>query len=182
MTDPQPPAGTIRTPQTLPAGQAGLQLGMATIGFAVNFWAWALLSPLGPELKDALGLSSFQQSLVVAVPVIVGSLGRIPVGALTDRYGGRVMFPLVTFVSIVPAVFLGFVHSSLAGAAGRRFLPGDRRYHVRRRRAVRERLVPVRPGAGWPSGSSAAGMGGTAISALTTVKLGGHGFATPRSW
>ncbi|HWU21225.1 MAG TPA: hypothetical protein VN088_06855 [Nocardioides sp.] len=59
-------------------------LALATAGFAVNFWAWALLSPLGPGFKLALHLSSFQQALPVAVPVVVGSIGRIPVGALTD--------------------------------------------------------------------------------------------------
>ena len=47
-----------------------VMLGLATVGFAVNFWAWALLSPLGPHLKDSLHLSTVQQSLVVAVPVV----------------------------------------------------------------------------------------------------------------
>jgi hypothetical protein len=46
-------------------------LGLATVGFALTFWAWALLSPLGAHFKQALGLSSFQQALVAAVPVIV---------------------------------------------------------------------------------------------------------------
>ena len=50
-----------------------LMLALATVGFAVNFWAWALLSPLGPRFKDLLGLSGSQQALIVAVPVIVGS-------------------------------------------------------------------------------------------------------------
>ena len=50
----------------------------------------------------------------MAVPVIVGSLGRIPVGALTDRYGGRVMFPVISFVTIVPVLYLGLLgHGSL---------------------------------------------------------------------
>lgn len=70
-------------------GQAWLMPALATIGFAVNFWAWALLSPLGPRFEDFLDLSSFHQSLLVAVPVVAGSLGRIPVGAPTDRFGGR---------------------------------------------------------------------------------------------
>ena len=51
-------------------GRAWLMLALATVGFAVNFWAWALLSPLGPRFKDSLHLSSFQQSLLVAVPVV----------------------------------------------------------------------------------------------------------------
>ena len=58
------------------------------LGFAVNFWAWALISPLGAFFTDELGPRAVQKSLLVAVPVVVGSLGRIPVGALTDRFGG----------------------------------------------------------------------------------------------
>src|SRR5262245_34491950 len=91
-------------------------LVVATIGFAVNFWAWALLSPLGPRFKEGLGLTSSQQALLVAVPVIVGSVGRIPVGALTDRFGGRVMFPLVSVATIVPVLYIGLLgQDSLAG-------------------------------------------------------------------
>src|SRR5262245_54887032 len=107
----------MSTAQKAPVGQQRvLMLTLATVGFAVNFWAWALLSPLAPKLKDVLHLSSFQQALLVAVPVVVGSLGRIPVGALTDRYGGRIMFPLVSLATIVPVLYLGLVgHSSLAG-------------------------------------------------------------------
>src|SRR5499427_1601522 len=106
------------------SGPAYVMLGMATVGFALTFWAWALLSPLGAHFKQSLGLTSFQQALVVAVPVIVGALGRIPVGALTDRYGGRLMFPVISFATIVPVLFLGLVgHSSLpAVLAGGFFL------------------------------------------------------------
>ena len=119
-------------------------LALATVGFAINFWAWALLSPLGPRFKDLLDLSGSQQALLVAVPVLVGSLGRIPVGALTDRFGGRVMFPLV----VARHHRAGPVHRPVrsvtpCGAARRRLLPRHRRHRVRRRRAVRQRLVPA---------------------------------------
>ena len=120
-------ATTTRRPST--AGQATVDrrpyvmLGMATVGFVLTFWAWALLSPLGAHFKQALGLTSFQQALIVAVPVIVGALGRIPVGALTDRYGGRLMFPVVSFATIVPVLFLGLAGRAIgpfrqAGARG----------------------------------------------------------------
>ena len=82
-----------------------LMLAMATIGFAVNFWAWALISPLGPLFREQGTLGTLSESdvaLMVAVPVIVGSLGRIVVGALTDKLGGRVMFPIVSGITIVP--------------------------------------------------------------------------------
>ncbi|GAA0919262.1 NarK/NasA family nitrate transporter [Streptomyces thermoalcalitolerans] len=161
-------------------GRAWLMLALATVGFAVNFWAWALLSPLGPRFKDTLELSSFEQSLLVAVPVVVGSLGRIPVGALTDRLGGRTMFSLVSAVTIVPVLYLGLAgHSSLLallvggfflGIGGTAFavgVPFVNAWFPPRRR-------------GLALGIFGMGMGGTAISALTTVQLvDAHGMATP---
>jgi NNP family nitrate/nitrite transporter-like MFS transporter len=89
-------ATTATRESAAPARGASRNLALATLGFLVNFWAWALLGPLGPGVKERLGLTFAAQSLLVAVPVVVGSLGRIPVGALTDRYGGRIMFPLVS--------------------------------------------------------------------------------------
>ena len=164
----------------VPAQRRVLMLTLATLGFALNFWAWALLSPLGPRLKDSLHLTSFQQALVVAVPVLVGALGRIPVGALTDRFGGRVMFPAVSFAVIVPVLFLGLVgHDSLGlvliggfflGIAGTAFAVGVP--------FVNAWFPPERRGTA--IGVFGAGMGGTAISALTTVKLvNAQGFQAP---
>ncbi|NUH39600.1 MFS transporter [Streptomyces samsunensis] len=155
-------------------------LALATVGFAVNFWAWALLSPLGPRFQDRLDLTSFQQSLLVAVPVVVGSLGRIPVGALTDRFGGRAMFPIVSAATVVPVLHLGLAgHSSLAallvggfflGIGGTAFAVGVP--------FVNAWFPPERRGLA--IGVFGAGMGGTAISALTTVKLvDAHSMSTP---
>jgi MFS transporter, NNP family, nitrate/nitrite transporter len=164
----------------VPDGRRWFMLGMATAGFALNFWAWALLSPLGPRLKDSLQLTAVQQALVVAVPVLVGSLGRIPVGALTDRLGGRVMFPLVSACTIVPVLYLGLAgHSSLAALlAGGFFLGiGGTTFAV----GVPFVSAWFPPGQrGLAIGVFGAGMGGTAISALTTVKLAAaHGLALP---
>ena len=103
-----PPATTARPPA---AAGRGMALALATVGFAVNFWAWSLLSPLAPRYQELLGLSPLAVSVMVAVPVIVGSLGRIPLGALTDRYGGRIVFAILSFVVIAPVLFLAFATS-----------------------------------------------------------------------
>ncbi|GAA0454843.1 MFS transporter [Actinoplanes capillaceus] len=152
-------------------GRPNLMLFLATLGFALNFWAWALLSPLASRFQAELGLTSFQQALLVAVPVVVGSVGRIPVGALTDRYGGRTMFPLITLATIVPVLYLGlFGHDALVsllvggfflGIAGTAFAVGVP--------FVNAWFPPERRG--FAVGVFGVGMGGTAISALTTVKL-----------
>ncbi len=151
-----------------------LMLGMATVGFALTFWAWALLSPLGAHFKQALGLTSFEQALVVAVPVIVGALGRIPVGALTDRYGGRLMFPVISFATVVPVLFLGLAgYRSLAGLLVGGFFLGLAGTSF----AVGVPFVNAWFSAGrcgTAIGIFGMGMGGTAISALTTVRLTEH--------
>jgi NNP family nitrate/nitrite transporter-like MFS transporter len=145
-------------------------LALATAGFTVGFWAWALLGPLGPTLREDLGLSSFEQSLVVAVPVLVGSLGRIPVGALTDRVGARRMFPLVTALTVLPVLYLGHLADSLAeflvggfflGLGGTTFAVGVP--------FVNAWYPPERRGLAL--GVFGIGTGGTAVSAFTTVQL-----------
>ena len=151
-----------------------LMLAMATLGFALNFWAWALISPLGPLFREqgTLGqLSESDVALMVAVPVIVGSLGRIIVGALTDRFGGRVMFPVISGITIIPILFIAFFALDsyalilfggfFLGIAGTAFAVGVP--------FVNAWFPPERRGLA--VGIFGAGMGGTAISALTTVKL-----------
>lgn len=155
-------------------------LGLATAGFAINFWAWALLSPLAPRFKEALHLSPLRQALLVAVPVVVGSLGRIPVGALTDRFGGRVMFPLVSLSTVAPVLYLGLAgHTSLAGLlVGGFFLGIGGTAFAVGVPFVSAWFPPERRGLA--IGVFGAGMGGTAISALTTVRLvAAGGTATP---
>ncbi|KRE59002.1 MFS transporter [Phycicoccus sp. Soil748] len=153
------------------AGTPTRALVLATTGFAINFWAWALLSPLGPRFKDLLALSSGQQALVVAVPVIVGSVGRIPVGALTDRFGGRVMFPIVSLATVVPVLFIGLLgQDSLAGLlVGGFFLGIGGTAFAIGVPLVNAWFPPERRG--FAIGVFGAGMGGTAVSALTTVRL-----------
>ncbi|GAA1764729.1 MFS transporter [Luedemannella helvata] len=148
---------------------ATLNLALATIGFLVNFWAWALLGPLGPGIKERLGLSFAAQSLLVAIPVVVGSLGRVPIGALTDRLGARVMFPVVSLATVVPVLTLAFVDSFPAlvvtgfflGIGGTAFAVGVP--------LVSGWYPPARRG--FAIGVFGVGMGGTAISNFTTVKL-----------
>lgn len=180
MSTPQARTGQPGTAAGPGTRRRALMLALATVGFAVNFWAWALLSPLGPKFKDALHLSSFQQALLVAVPVVVGSVGRIPVGALTDRFGGRVMFPLVSLATIVPVLYLGLSgHTSLGGLLVGGFFLGIGGTAFAVGVPFVNNWFPPRQ-RGMAVGVFGAGMGGTAISALTTVKLvGAGGTATP---
>ncbi|MCW4466893.1 MFS transporter [Glutamicibacter sp. MNS18] len=89
------------------------QLLLATLASAVGFWAWMLISPIQTFYAEGMDLGEGQVSLMLATPVLVGALGRIVTGALTDRFGARKMFTFVLLGS-VPAVLL----VALAGTLG----------------------------------------------------------------
>jgi NNP family nitrate/nitrite transporter-like MFS transporter len=91
--------------------RAKQSLFLATMAFAIAFANWGLIAGLAPLLKKELGLSVAQASLAIAIPVLLGSVGRIPAGILTDRFGARWMFGLLLSFGIVPTVALAINHS-----------------------------------------------------------------------
>lgn len=95
-----------------------LNLVVATITFAATYWAWNLIGPLGPRYQELLHLSPIQVSVLVSTPVLVGAFGRIPVGVLTDRYGGRLVMTGITFISIIPVLMVGFSTTYVTLLAG----------------------------------------------------------------
>jgi NNP family nitrate/nitrite transporter-like MFS transporter len=162
------PAASDTTIQT---GQ-NKNLVLALLGFTITFWAWNIIAPLGVRYSAELGLSPSQASLLVAMPVLVGSLGRVPVGALTDRYGGRMMFTALTLASAIPVLLVAFagslksyplllVFGFFLGVAGTTFAVGIP--------FVNAWFEPARRG--FATGVFGAGMGGTALSAFFTPRL-----------
>jgi MFS transporter, NNP family, nitrate/nitrite transporter len=147
-------------------------LVLATWTFTITFWAWNLIAPLGVRYTEQLGLSAPQKSLLVATPVLVGSVGRIPVGALTDRYGGRRMFAIICLISIVPVLLVAYagnqgsyvlllVFGFFLGVAGTTFATGIP--------FVNAWFEPARRG--FATGVFGAGMGGTALSSFFTPRF-----------
>jgi NNP family nitrate/nitrite transporter-like MFS transporter len=147
-------------------------LALATLAFAISFWAWNMIAPLGVRYTESMGLSSGEKSLLVATPVLVGSLGRILAGALTDRFGGRVMFtvlmlltaPFVLLVAVAgdrDSYGLMLLFGFFLGIGGTTFAVGipfvNAWFEADRR--------------GFATGVFGAGMGGTALSAFFTPRF-----------
>ncbi len=86
-----------------------LQLALGTGAFALCFAVFGTMSAMMPILSKQMHLSPVQKSIAVALPVLLGSLGRIPLGMLTDRFGGRIVFSSVMLLSIIPAFLMGTV-------------------------------------------------------------------------
>ena len=78
-------------------------LGLGTLSFAVSFAVWGLISAFAPRFRDLFSLSGTQTALLVAVPVLLGSIGRFPVGLLADRFGGRAVFAVLLVLTAIPA-------------------------------------------------------------------------------
>ena len=149
-----------------------MNLLLATWVSAINFWAWNMIGPLSTTYAGDMKLSSTQASMLVATPILVGSLGRVAVGALTDRYGGRTMFLAVTLASIVPVLAVGaagearsypllLICGFFLGIAGTIFAVGipfaNNWYEPTRR--------------GYATGVFGMGMVGTALSAFFTPRF-----------
>jgi NNP family nitrate/nitrite transporter-like MFS transporter len=117
---------------SIPKPQASRNLAVATIAFTICFTSWGLVTPLAKHLQATHGWSDTAVLLLAAVPVLCGSLLRMPAGWLADRYGGRRIFTGIMLASIVPAILLGYVtdYSWLLvvgffmGAAGSAFAVG----------------------------------------------------------
>ena len=118
-----------------PAGGAASParaLVLATISFALAFAAWGLVGGLASVFTRLYGLTASETAFLVAVPVLLGSLARLPMGMLTDRFGGRLVFTallafssLAAFVVPLTASYCSLLVSAfLIGMAGSSFAVG----------------------------------------------------------
>jgi len=105
---------------------------LATISFALSFAAWGLIGGLASVFTALYSLSASQTGLLVAVPVLLGSLARLPMGILTDRFGGRLVFTALLAFSSLAAYVVPLtasyrsllVAAFLVGLAGSSFAVG----------------------------------------------------------
>ena len=78
---------------------------VSTLAFTVCFMVWMMFAVIGVPLKKTLGLNATEFGLLTAMPVLSGSLIRVPLGIWTDKYGGRIVMAVLLAVT-VPAIWL----------------------------------------------------------------------------
>ena len=74
----------------------------STTAFTVCFMVWMMFAVIGIPIKQNLGLNETQFGILVALPVLTGSLIRVPLGIWTDRFGGRIVFVILMLSTVVP--------------------------------------------------------------------------------
>ena len=143
---------------------------LASLAFFACFYVWSLFGPLSPKIQHDLRLTEVQLSWIVAIPVVLGSLLRIPMGILTDRRGGRAVFTALMMYTAIPAALVALWHDSfwvlvglglMLGVAGSSFAIGVP--------FVSRWTGPDRQGAAL--GVYGMGMGGTVVAAITAPTL-----------
>lgn len=77
----------------------------STLSFTVCFMIWMMLAVVGIKVQEEMGFNQTQYGILIALPVLSGSLIRVPLGILTDKFGGRIVLFALMAIS-VPAIFL----------------------------------------------------------------------------
>ncbi|MFC2952432.1 nitrate/nitrite transporter [Marinicaulis aureus] len=91
------------------SGQQNRALGASTLAFTACFAVWTIFSILGVQIKEELGLNETQFGLLVATPILTGSISRIFLGIWTDQFGGRRVFAAVMLIAAVSVWLLSTV-------------------------------------------------------------------------
>jgi NNP family nitrate/nitrite transporter-like MFS transporter len=75
---------------------------VSTLAFTVCFMVWMMFGVIGIPIKKTLGLNATQFGVLTAMPVLTGSLVRVPLGMWTDKYGGRIVLTLLMLSTVIP--------------------------------------------------------------------------------
>ena len=86
-------------------------LGLSTFSFTVCFAVWTIFSIIGVKIKQDLGLSETEFGILVATPVLTGSVSRIFLGVWTEQYGGRLVFTIQMLATAVACWLLSEVRT-----------------------------------------------------------------------
>ncbi|HHP5735955.1 MULTISPECIES: nitrate transporter NarK [Bacillus cereus group] len=89
------------------------QLSLQTSNLIIGFMVWVILSSLMPYIKVDIPLTAGQISMVTAVPVILGSVLRIPIGYWTNRFGARKLFFISFILLLFPVFYISVANSMM---------------------------------------------------------------------
>ena len=78
-----------------------MALSSTTFAFTICFAVWTIFAIIGVQIKQDLGLTETQFSLLIGTPILTGSIIRLTLGIWADQYGGR---PILLMVMISSAI------------------------------------------------------------------------------
>lgn len=93
--------------------RGSFQLTLQSLSLVVGFMAWSIISPLMPYISQDVNLSGNQQSVILAIPVILGSILRVPFGYLTNIIGAKWVFFYSFVILLFPIYFLSMAQTPM---------------------------------------------------------------------
>lgn len=87
------------------------QLTLQSLSLVVGFMAWSIIAPLMPFISQDVHITSSQLSIILAIPVILGSILRVPFGYLTNIIGAKWVFFCSFIILLFPIFFLSYAQS-----------------------------------------------------------------------
>jgi NNP family nitrate/nitrite transporter-like MFS transporter len=81
---------------------------VSTLAFTVCFMVWMMFGVIGIPIKKALNLNATQFGLLTAMPILTGSLVRVPLGIWTDRFGGRIVMFILMLSTVIPIWMMSY--------------------------------------------------------------------------
>ena len=105
---------------------------VSTLAFTVCFMIWMMFAVIGIPIKESLHLTETQFGVLIATPVLTGSLIRLPLGVWTDKFGGRIVFFILMLSTVIPIYMISrctefwqfLVAGLFVGVAGGSFTVG----------------------------------------------------------
>lgn len=97
--------------ENVTAADRARALGLSTTAFTACFAVWTIFSIIGVQIKQELGLSETEFGILVATPILTGSLSRLFLGIWTDQFGGRRVFFAVMLLSAIAVWLLSTVNT-----------------------------------------------------------------------
>ncbi len=96
----------------------------AFLYFDISFMVWVMLGALGAVIAEQFHLTSAQKGLMVSIPLLGGTLLRIPMGILSDRFGSRRVAMVGQIITLIPLIWGWLAGNSMTEIYGLGILLG----------------------------------------------------------
>ena len=80
----------------------------STFSFTICFMIWMMFAVIGIPITEALALNESEFGFLIAMPVLTGSLIRLPMGMWTDRFGGSIVFFILMRSTVIPIWLISY--------------------------------------------------------------------------
>lgn len=97
--------------QNISSGEQQRALWLSTFAFTVCFAVWMIFAIIGIQISEQLSLNDTQFGLLIATPVLTGSVIRVFLGIWSDQFGGRKVMTLVMLCGAVATWLLTYAQT-----------------------------------------------------------------------